>query len=112
MFYVFGVSSAKCRQAAIKKVNDFRGENAPNNANEWEVKVTELQQELFEKAKPTCISGELAMPSSVDEYITQAKKLPNEFRALKGMKKVPILDSSGNPKLTKAGRTKFEWLPM
>jgi len=112
MFCVYGVSLTKCRKAAIKKVNDLRGEDAPNNASEWEDKVTELQQELFQKAKPTSISGELSMPSSVQEYIEQAKKLPKEFRNLKAMKKVPVLDGSGDPMLTKAGRAKFQWQPM
>ncbi|MCF6442060.1 hypothetical protein L1077_21760 [Pseudoalteromonas luteoviolacea] len=97
---------AKCRKAAIKKVNDLRGDDAPNNANDWEVKVAELQQDLFEKAKPTSISGELSMPSSVDEYIAQAKKLPDQFRNLKGMKKVPVLDAEGG------GNDHQSWSPQ
>ncbi|AZZ98789.1 hypothetical protein [Pseudoalteromonas sp. R3] len=112
MFCVYGVSQTKCRKAAVKKVGALKGKLAPQNAEEREAQIAVVQAQIFKSSKPSSISGELAMPSSVNDFIIQAKKLPGEFRSLCGMRRRPVLDKKGNPILTKAKRQRYEWVPL
>lgn len=111
MFYVYGVCKKKCRKAAEKKVSALRGKLAPKTQSEYEAKVDEVAKEVFETAKPVCVSAELSTPSSVTQFIELAKK-SGQYRDLQAMRKKPVQDSSGKAVRTKAGRMRFECVPV
>jgi hypothetical protein len=99
MFYVYGVSIKDCRKQAYKKVNELFHLGKVEQ-DDFESEVAKLTNELFNKSKPKCISGQLSCPKRVGEFLELAKK-DKTVRDLKPMKKVAKLDSGGNEVLTK-----------
>lgn len=111
MFCVFGISMKECRKQTDKKVNEIfkRGKL---EQSEYEGKVSEVANELFEKSKPKPISADLSCPDRVIEFIELAKK-DSSLKDLKAMKKIQKLDGSGQPLLTKKTKKPIlQWVPM
>ncbi|NUZ10013.1 hypothetical protein HUZ36_04400 [Pseudoalteromonas sp. McH1-7] len=111
MFYVYGVSRKKCRAKAEKDVAARFGDKAPKTQSEHIAAVEARTTELYSKAKPVCVSGELSTPSSLYQFIELAKKT-DELKDLMPMRRKPMIDASGNPIKTRAGRPRYEFVPV
>lgn len=80
--------------------------------SDYEQKVKELTQKLFETSKPKAVSAELSCPKRVKEFLDLANK-DDGLKDLKPMKKVEKLDGAGKPILTKKTKKPIlQWVPM
>ncbi|AIY65173.1 hypothetical protein [Pseudoalteromonas piratica] len=74
MFAVQGVCLSHCKKKAEKEIMRLRGDDAPKSPEEYKQKLDAITNEIFKKAKPQLVSGELASPDSIPEYIGLAQK--------------------------------------
>ena len=111
MFCVFGVSIKECRKKAAKEIHSLLLSGTIEQSD-YEQKVKELTQQLFETSKPKAVSAELSCPKRVKEFLDLAKK-DEGLKDLKPMKKVEKLDGAGKPILTKKTKKPIlQWVPM
>ncbi|MDP5205569.1 hypothetical protein ORI99_00705 [Alishewanella sp. SMS9] len=109
MFCVYGVSRKACEKKAHQQIAKLRGAEKPTTQAQYQAKLEEITETLFVRLNPTCISGELATPSSVHQFIELAKK-SDGFRSLVGMRKVPATDKKGEIKISKSTKKPiFTW---
>lgn len=110
MFYVYGVTMQDCIKQARRRL--LASSSQSKSQSEFDEAATAMAKELFIKAKPKCISGELSCPERVAEFVSLALK-DESVRAIKPMKKVQNIDGAGNPILTKkTGKPTFKIVPM
>jgi hypothetical protein len=77
MFFVYGISMSVAKKLARKKcrVTEGHGSNRREmTATEYEQKLAEMAQIIFEKMKPQKLSYSLSTPSLCKQYIELAKR--------------------------------------
>lgn len=91
-------------------VDALRGDEQPKTADEYQEKLVEFTEEVYKKAKPSSVSGELSTPSLVTDYIELAKK-SGGFKMLTPMRKTHRTDAKGNIKTSKATKKPlWDWV--
>lgn len=112
MFAVQGVCFSQCKKKAEKEIMRLRGDDAPKSPEEYQQKLEEITGAIFKKAKPQLVSGELASPDSIPEFIALAQK-SGGYRGLRGVKKVERKDAKGNVVISKATKKPmWDWVPF